>query len=270
MKINNYLFIQLIKYFFLILFIFLSVAWILQLTRLFTITNFMHIEIIDVLMLSLYLIPNIITVIIPFIIIFGLLLCFIKLNKDNELIAILTLGIGLRPFKNTLLIFSVILVFTFSFLNFYLAPKIYEIYKFKEYDLRNTLDLNNIGFSNFLNLNRTTILDFTKINNKYYDILISFENEKENKENIVYAKEGNIINKNNQYNFQLKNGFKISIDNQKQIEKLEFLDYLLKVSVNNIHDKKILDKNTLTIFDDFNSENYLFDSINTRAQLGRK
>ena len=99
MKINNYLFIQLIKYFFLILFIFLSVAWILQLTRLFTITNFMHIEIIDVLMLSLYLIPNIITVIIPFIIIFGLLLCFIKLNKDNELIAILTLGIGLRPFK---------------------------------------------------------------------------------------------------------------------------------------------------------------------------
>ena len=109
---------------------------------------------------------------------------------------------------NTLLIFSLILVFTFSFLNFYLAPKIYEIYKFKEYDLRNTLDLNNIGFSNFLNLNRTTILDFTKINNKYYDILISFENEKENKENIVYAKEGNIINKNNQYNFQLKDGFK--------------------------------------------------------------
>ncbi len=257
MKINNYLFIQLIKYFFLILFIFLSVAWILQLTRLFTITNFMHIEIIDVLMLSLYLIPNIITVIIPFIIIFGLLLCFIKLNKDNELIAILTLGIGLRPFKNTLLIFSVILVFIFSFLNFYLAPKIYEIYKFREYDLRNTLDLNNIGFSNFLNINKTTILDFTKINNRYYDILISFKNEEENKENIVYAKEGNIINKNNQYNFQLKDGFKISIDNQKQIEKLEFLDYILKVSVNNIHDKKILDKNTLTIFDDFNSENYL-------------
>ena len=50
---------------------------------------------------------------------------------------------------------------------------------------------------------------------------------------------------------------KISIDNQKQIEKLEFLDYLLKVSVNNIHDKKILDKNTLTIFDDLYSENYL-------------
>ena len=86
-KINIYLFIQISKYFFFILFIFLSVAWLLQITRLFTITNFMHIEFLDILLLSFYLIPNLITVIIPFILIFGLLLCFIKLNKDNELIA---------------------------------------------------------------------------------------------------------------------------------------------------------------------------------------
>ena len=85
---------QILKYFFLILFIFLSVAWLLQITRLFTITNFMHIEFLDIILLSFYLIPNIISVIAPFILIFGLLLCFIKLNKDNELIAILSLGLG--------------------------------------------------------------------------------------------------------------------------------------------------------------------------------
>ena len=93
----------------------------------------MHIEIFDIILLSFYLIPNLITVIIPFILIFGLLLCFIKLNKDNELIAILSLGFGLKPFKNTLIFFClIIIIFFFTLLNFYLAPKIYEKYKIKE------------------------------------------------------------------------------------------------------------------------------------------
>ena len=88
-KIKIYLFFQIIKYFILILFIFLGVAWLLQITRLFTLSNFLYIEIYDIILLSFYLIPNLITVILPFILIFGLLLCFNKLKRDNELISIL-------------------------------------------------------------------------------------------------------------------------------------------------------------------------------------
>ena len=73
-------------------------------------------------------------------------------------------------------------------------------------------------FSNFLNLNNTTILDF-KNNSEYTDIFISFNDAKEN---VVYAKKGNIFNENNQYKFQLSDGFKISVDNENQIEKLNF------------------------------------------------
>ncbi len=253
-KINIYLLIQIFKYFFLILFIFLSIAWLLQVTRLFTITNFMNIEILDIFFLSLYLIPNIVTVITPFIIIFGLLLCFLKLNKDNELLAIFSLGFGLGPFKSVFILFSVIVLIIFSFLNFYFAPKIYEQYKINEYDLRNTLDLNKMEFSNFLNLNNTTILDFNKKDNIYEDIFISF---KDKKENLIYAKKGNIFSENNQYNFQLTNGFKISIDANQQIEKLEFLNYILKIENKNINVGEIIDKNTYTIFDDLKSKNYL-------------
>ena len=57
-KINIYLLVQIFKYFFLILFIFLSINWLLQVTRLFTITNFVNIEILDIFFLSLYLIPT--------------------------------------------------------------------------------------------------------------------------------------------------------------------------------------------------------------------
>ncbi len=253
-RINTYLFLQISKYFFLILFIFLSVAWLLQITRLFTITNFMHIEIYDVIILSFYLIPNIITVIAPFILIFVLLLCFIKLNKDNELIAILSLGIGLNPFRNTLIFFSLIIILIFTFLNFYYAPIIYKKYKINEYNLRNTIDFDNMVFSNFLNIDQTTILDFKKKNNEYHDILISFNDEKEN---IVFAKKGNIFSDNNTYNFQLTDGFKISIDKEKQIEKLEFLNYILKIENKNIGDSKIDDKNTFTILDDFKNGDLL-------------
>ncbi len=253
-KINKYLLVQISKFFFLILFIFLSIAWLLQVTRLFTITNFIHIKVLDIILLSLYLIPNLITVILPFILIFGLLLCFVKLNKDNELIAILSSGLGLKPFKKTIVLFSVIIIMIFTILNLYIAPKIYENYKLKEYDLRNTLDFNNISFSNFLNLNKSTILDFKKENNEYQDIFISFNDEKEN---IVYAKKGNIFSENNEYNFQLTNGFKISIDNNKQIEKLEFLNYILKIEDKNISSIEIQDKNTFTIIDDLIKGNYL-------------
>ena len=252
--INKYLFIQISKYFFLILFIFLSVAWLLQITRLLTITNFMYIEIIDIIFLSFYLIPNILTVIIPFIIIFGLLLCFIKLNRDNELIAVLTLGLGIKPLKNTLIFFSVILSIVFMTLNFYLAPKIYEQYKIKEFNLRNTIDFNNMVFTNFINLNKTSILDFKKTNNEYQDILISYNDDKEN---IVYAKRGNIYTENDKYNFELVDGFKISINKDQQIEKLEFLNYILKIDNKTSNYKEISDKNIYTILNDFNSKNYL-------------
>ena len=107
-------------------------------------------------------------------------------------------------------------------------------------------------YSNFLDLNKTTILDFKKSNNEYKDVFISFNDEKEN---LVYAERANIYNENNQYRFQLSNGFKISVDKENQIEKLEFLNYVLKFDKKNITNGKIVDKNTLTIIDDIKNGN---------------
>ena len=55
-------------------------------------------------------------------------------------------------------------------------------------------------YSNFLKVNKTTILDFNKVENGYEDIFISF---KDKKDNLIYAKKGNIYFENNEYNFQL-------------------------------------------------------------------
>ena len=252
-RINMYVFFNILKSCTLIFFIFISIAWLLQLTRLFTLTNLIQVDILNVIFLSFYLIPNLISVILPFIIIFGILLCFIKLQKDKEIIAIYSLGMQLKPIKFSLILFSLLLIIFYISLNFYFSPKIYEKYKVKEFDLRNTIDFNQMLTSNFLELNETTTLDFKKSNNIFKDIFISFFDKEEN---IIFAKEGYIFNENDQFVFQLNEGFKLSIKNN-EIEKLNFANYLLKIDNNKSSEFDNYDRNTLTIFDDIKNKDYI-------------
>ena len=254
-KINLYIFSQIIKSCLLIFFIFISIAWLLQITRLFTLTNLIQIDILNIINLSFFLIPNLLSVILPFIIIFGILFCFIKLNNDKEIIAIFTLGLQMKPIKYSLIFFSTIIAIFYIFLNFYISPKIYEIYKFKEFELRNTIDFNKMISTNFFKINHNTTLDFKKNNDSFQDIFINFI---DTEENIIFAKKGNIRNENNNFIFQLTNGFKLSINkNINQIEKLEFKNYVLELS--NETDAKFnnYDRNSLTIFDDIKNKDYL-------------
>ena len=252
-KIDIYIFFQILKSCSLIFFIFITISWLMQLTRLFTLSNLVQIDIVDIIYLSLFLLPNLFSVILPFILIFGILLCFIKLNKDKELISIFSLGLDLKPFKNSMIMLSLIILIFYSLLIFFISPKIYEIYKYKEFKLRNTLNLNNVVATNFLKINDGTTLDFKKNKNSYEDIFINF---KDNSENIVFAKKGKIKTENNNIIFNLKNGFKLNIEGS-EIEKLEFTEYTLKF--NNKKNSKFnnYDRNTLTIFDDINNKDYL-------------
>ncbi len=104
-KINKYVFFQIIKSCALIFFIFISIAWLLQLTRLFTVTYLIQIDIFSIIYLSIFLIPNLLSITMPFILIFGILLSFIKLNKDKEIIAIYSIGLGLKPIKYSIIFF---------------------------------------------------------------------------------------------------------------------------------------------------------------------
>ena len=252
-RINFYIFIQILKSCSLIFFIFITIAWLMQLTRLFTLSNLVQIDILNIIYLSFFLLPNLFSVILPFILIFGILLCFIKLNKDKELIAIFSLGLDLMPLKNSMIMFSLIILIFYSFLNFFISPKIYEMYKFKEFELRNTLNLNKVVTTNFLKINDGTILDFKKNKNSYEDIFINF---KDNSDNIIFAKNGRIKTEDNNIIFRLQNGFKLNIDGN-EIEKLEFTEYTLNFNNETNSNFNNYDRNTLTLFDDLYNKDYL-------------
>ena len=244
-KINIYIFFQILKSCSLLLFIFLAITWLLQLTRLFSLTNLIQIDVLNIIYLSLFLIPNLLSVIIPFILIFGILLCFVKLNRDKETIAIYSLGLQLNPIKYSLIIFSSIIIIFYILLNFFMAPIIYEKYKMKEFELRNTIDFNKIVTSNFLKLNKNTILDFKK--NKNFlkiSILITMIMER-----ILFLQKGLILDENDQFIFKLENGFKLNFNENKEVEKLEFENYILKFENENVLEFNKFDRNTFTVFE---------------------
>ena len=136
-RISFYVFIQIFKACTLIYFIFISISWLLQITRLFSLTNLLQVEIITIFLLSLFLLPNIITIILPFVIIFGIVLCFVKLNKDKELLAIYSSGLNYKVIKSPLIIFT-LLPASFCIVSVIIFNSFIDISSSSELELVNT------------------------------------------------------------------------------------------------------------------------------------
>ena len=262
-KINLYVFIQIIKSCTLVFFIFVSIAWLLQISRLFSYLNNLQIDFVNVLFLSFFLIPNLINVTLPFIIIFGLIIAFIKFDKDKEIIAIFSLGLSIKEILKPFFLISIIAIFLYLFLNLFFSPYIYDKYKQKEFDLRNSINLDNINISNFIQLDENLILDFSKKEDVFEDVFIRFIGENEN---IVFAKKARIIKEPKKFIFNLAEGFKLSFMNNK-IEKLEFENYKLNFPLKNENNYNNYDKNTLTLFNLIKYKDYksmiekMFDTL---------
>ena len=253
-KIDKYIFLEILKGCLLILFIFISISWLLQFTRLISLTNLIQVDIITIFYLSMFLIPNLISVIMPFVIIFGLIITFIKLHKDKEIISIYSLGLSTNSLSRSLKYFTILIILILLSFNFYISPKIYKEYKLKEFEIRNKIDFEKIVISNFLQINKNTFLDFKKDNQEFKEVFIKFS---ENNDNLIYAKNATIIQDNDFFIFNLIDGFKITIINDNKIEKLEFENYNLKIKNNKFKTFDNFDKNTFNIFDDIKSKNYL-------------
>ncbi len=236
---------QIIKSCTLIFFIFISIAWLTQISRLFTIMNNLQIEFYRIISLSTYIIPNLANITLPFILIFGLLLTFIKLDKDKEIITIYSLGLSIKQVTRPLLYTSIFFIIIYLILNFFISPFVYEKYKKKEFELRNIINLNNINYSNFLELNKDLIVDFEKDGKNFKDIFINYKDD--SGDNIIYAKKGIIKNEKGNYLFILSDGNKVNIK-ENEIENLEFQNYKIDFPNNNKKEYDNFDKNTDTIF----------------------
>ncbi len=253
-KIDKYIFYEISKGCLFILFIFLSISWLLQFTRLVSLTNLIQVDIFTILYLSIFLIPNLITVILPIVIMFGLILSFLKLHRDKEIISMYALGLKTNAIIKALFFFTLISILFLLVFSMYLSPKIYKEYKIKEHEIRNKIDFEKIIVSNFIEINENTFLDFKKNNQIHKEVFIKFKDEKDN---FIYAEEATITQKTNKFIFELINGFKVTVIEKNKIEKLEFESYKLDILNDNFKVYDNFDKNTFSIFDDIKNKNFL-------------
>ena len=253
-KIDKYIFFEISKGCLFILFIFLSISWLLQFTRLVSLTNLIQVDILTILFLSIFLIPNLVTVILPIVIMFGLILSFLKLHRDREIISMYSLGLKTNAIIKALFFFTLIAILFLLTFSMYLSPKIYKEYKIKEHEIRNKINFEKIIVSNFIEINENTFLDFKKDNQKHKEVFIKF---KEEKDIFIYAEEATITQDINKFIFELVNGFKITLIEKDKIEKLEFESYKLEILNNNFKEYDNFDKNTLNLFDDIKNKDYL-------------
>ena len=84
--------------------------------------GYLQIDTLSILTLSVYLVPNLFTIILPFIIIIGISITFIKLFKDREIITIFSLGMNTDSIKKPLFFFSFLIMLLSIVFNFYLSP----------------------------------------------------------------------------------------------------------------------------------------------------
>jgi len=187
------------------------------------------------------------------------------MDRDKEIIAIYSLGLNINVIKNPLYCLLGVTTILYIFLNFFFSPYIYGKYKENEFELRNSVDLNNINYSNFIKLEKI-ILDFDKEDDVYKNIYINFIEEIDETENIIYAKKGSIESNKNEFLFTLVEGYKLSLYESK-IEKLEFEKYKITFPNNSINVYNNHDKNTETLNDLIKNNKYqvlserLFDII---------
>ena len=260
-KLNAYIFVQILKSCTLIFFIFISVAWLLQITRLFNVLNNIQIDIFTIVNLSFLMIPNLIIVVLPFIILFGLVVAFVKLDKDNEIIAIFSSGLSINQILKPLYLSAIIFILFFLLLNLFISPIVYEKFKYTEFKLRNSIDLNAINIVNFIKLDEKLVLDFNKKNGEFTNVFIKFLSDKEN---IIYAENAKITKEENEIIFNLSKGFKLSFNEvNNQIEKLEFLNYKMNFPITKINQYNNYDKNSQTIFQLMNDNKFkeIFEKI---------
>ena len=244
-RINLYIFSQIIKSCILVFFIFVSIIWLMQISRLFTTMSHLQINSLEILQLSFLMVPNLIYVTLPFLIIFGFVLSFTKLSKDKEIIAMYSTGLSINEIKKPIIFIILTSIILSLLLSFFFSPFTYNMYKKKEFNLRNIISFDKIDISNFIKFNKDLTIDFENENGEFKNILINITGENEV---LIFSKEGEIKQVDEKINFKLIEGFKTEIK-ENNIENLVFDTYLASFPLD---EKKIYiksDPNTLSLFE---------------------
>ncbi len=194
---------------------------------------------------NLYNFPKIIHRILPFVFAISIFFELIKYEKNNELLIFWTNGVSKQKFIKNLISFTLIIMFIQVLIGSFISPN-------NQFKARLILKNSNMDFlPNLIKQGKfidtisglTIFINHKTDNNSFKNIYIQegeFDDFKENDSQIIYAKEGFLINEDKKL-FRLLNGKIISNNNNKLISfTFDKIDYdLSKFSSRSIKRPKI-------------------------------
>ena len=202
---------------------------------------------------NLHNFPKIVHRILPFVFAISVYFELIKYEKNNELLIFWTNGVSKKKFIKNLLNFTLIIVFIQILIGSFISPN--NQFKARLFLKNSNMDFlpNLIKQGKFIDTisGLTIFINHKTDNNSFKNIYIQegqFVDFKQNDNQIIYAKEGFLINENKKL-FRLLNGKVISNNNNKLISfEFDKIDYdLSKFSSRSIKRPKIQELSSIKL-----------------------
>ena len=202
---------------------------------------------------NLYNFPKIIHRILPFVFTISIFFELIKYEKNNELLIFWTNGVTKKVFIKNLINFTLIIMCLQIFIGSFISPS--NQFKARLFLKNSNMDFlpNLIKQGKFIDTisGLTIFINQKTNNNSFKNIYIQegqFVDFKQNDNQIIYAKEGYLINEDKKL-FRLKNGKVISNNNNKLISfEFDKIDYdLSKFSSRSIKKPKIQELSSIKL-----------------------
>jgi len=224
---------------------------------------------------TLLSLPKIFSKILPFIYFISIFYIILKYENNNELIIFWSIGIKKLDFVNILLIFSIFYLILQLLLTTFIVPKTLD--KARSYIRSSNLDLYSsiIQEKKFIDAVKdlTIFVEEKNINGELKNIFLK-EKIKKNEYQIIFAKKGIIINKNNKSNLLLFDGKIINNTNDKT-NSIEFSETELNLSKFSTHTTTHPKIQEITTYDLFaciiNLKNipssFIIDKFKTKKKL---
>lgn len=224
----KYLFINLIKYFILVLFISTLVIWITRVTRYINYITEYGTSLRNFLIIIFNILPSLLTLTIPLSSFITVIFLYNKLIKNNELIIFQNAGLKKRQLLLPVFFMSLIALLFLYYLTFSLL-RISNV-KFNETKMELKNDavkvlFNNTNFNTFKNI---TIYSREKKDNIMYSLMLYIKAKNNNEYNrIIYATQGEIINT---YIFLSNGNIQEWKNNDKKLKTIYFDKYTVDVT----------------------------------------
>ena len=232
MILQNYIFKQVSITSINITIIFFSMIWLIQSLRQIDLVIENGASLFDFLYISILPGPLWLMIIIPISSLISVIIIFNRFSNDQETLSFHLSGANIFFLIKPILLMSIFNLILLTVINFYIIPKAYNIFKSKQFELRNNISQIFLreGVFNDIQKDLTVLVD-KRVSMYELEGIFIYDTRKINKEIDIFARKGKIVLTSSGPFFQLEDGNRREVQSDgKVLNELSFKNYSINIA----------------------------------------